>query len=73
MVRERLSSAEIELSGLTIRSLTGRKADSNERNLAYNLRQIEWDIHLARAIGTKISPLWRGGWSKKRLKIWSKV
>ena len=53
MVRERLSSAEIELSGLTIRSLTGRKADSNERNLAYNLRQIEWDIHLARAIGTK--------------------
>jgi len=53
MVRERLSSAGIKLSGLTIRSLTGRKADSNERNLAYNLRQIEWDIHLARALGTK--------------------
>ena len=53
MVRDRLEGAMIKLSGLTVRSLTGRKADSDERNLAYNLRQIEWDIHLARAIRTK--------------------
>ena len=53
MVRDRLDAAMIKLSGLTVRSLTGRKADSDERNLTYNLRQIEWDIHLARALRTK--------------------
>ncbi|MDA0838881.1 MAG: sugar phosphate isomerase/epimerase [Planctomycetota bacterium] len=49
-VREKLDETEITLSGLNIRNITGRKADSDERNLAYNLRQIEWDIHLARAL-----------------------
>ena len=49
-VREKLDETGITLSGLNIRNITGRKADSDERNLAYNLRQIEWDIHLARAL-----------------------
>ncbi|NKB69713.1 MAG: TIM barrel protein [Candidatus Latescibacteria bacterium] len=51
MVRQYLQEAEIELSGFNIRNLTGRKADSDERNPAYNLRQLEWDINLARALG----------------------
>jgi sugar phosphate isomerase/epimerase len=50
-IREKLDETGITLSGLNIRNITGRKADSDERNLAYNLRQIEWDIHLARALG----------------------
>ncbi len=50
MVRERLDDAGVTLTGLNIRNLTGRKADSDERNLPYNLRQVEWDIHLARAL-----------------------
>lgn len=52
-VREHLRNAGVQLTGLHIRDLTGRKADSNERNLAYNRNQIEWDIHLARALGLK--------------------
>ena len=49
-VREKLDETGITLSGLNIRNITGRKADSDEHNLDYNLRQIEWDIHLARAL-----------------------
>ena len=51
LVRQYLRQAGVELSGFNIRNLTGRKADSDERNLAYNLRQLEWDINLARALG----------------------
>ncbi|MDA0711109.1 MAG: sugar phosphate isomerase/epimerase [bacterium] len=50
MVRDRLAAAGVTLTGLNIRNITGRKADSDERNLAYNLRQVTWDIHLARAL-----------------------
>ena len=50
MVRDRLSNAGVTLTGLNIRNITGRKADSDERDLGYNLRQITWDIHLARAL-----------------------
>lgn len=50
MVRDRLENAGVTLSGLNIRNITGRKADSDERNLRYNLRQVEWDVHLARAL-----------------------
>jgi len=50
MVRDRLDTAGVALSGLNIRNITGRKADSDERNLGYNLRQVTWDIHLARAL-----------------------
>lgn len=53
MVRERIAAAGFSLVGLNIRNLTGRKADSDERNLPYNLRQLEWDIHLGRALGLK--------------------
>ena len=53
MVRNAIADADLALSGLNIRNLTGRKADSDERNLAYNLRQLEWDIHLGRALGIK--------------------
>jgi sugar phosphate isomerase/epimerase len=48
--RETIQASGLLLTGFEIRPLTGRKADSNERNLAYNLRQLEWDIHLARAL-----------------------
>ena len=51
MVRERIAAAHFSLAGLNIRNLTGRKADSDEHNLSYNLRQLEWDIHLGRALG----------------------
>ena len=50
MVRDHLDQTGLTLTGLNIRNMTGRKADSDERNLPYNLRQIEWDIHLARAL-----------------------
>lgn len=50
MVRDHLDDAGLTLNGLNIRNITGRKADSDEHNLQYNLRQIEWDIHLARAL-----------------------
>lgn len=53
MVRERLDNAGVTLSGLNIRNITGRKADSDERNLGYNLRQITWDLHLAKALRLK--------------------
>lgn len=53
MVRARIAAAGFQLSALNIRNLTGRKADSDERNLPYNLRQLEWDIHLARALGVE--------------------
>jgi|SRR5579871_5233773 len=49
--REMIQASGLLLTGFQIRPLTGRKADSDERNLAYNLRQLEWDIHLARALG----------------------
>ncbi len=50
-IRQHLQAAEIQLAAYEIRPLTGRKADSDERNLPYNLRQLEWDIHLGRALG----------------------
>ncbi|MYI60134.1 MAG: hypothetical protein F4105_00430, partial [Gemmatimonadetes bacterium] len=48
MVRTAIADAGLALSGFNIRNLTGRKADSDARNLAYNLRQLEWDSHLGR-------------------------
>ena len=51
MVRDAIKAAGLNLTGFNIRNLTGRKADSDERNLTYNLRQLEWDIHLGRALG----------------------
>jgi sugar phosphate isomerase/epimerase len=50
MVRDQIDNAGLTLTGLNIRNVTGRKADSDERNLQYNLRQVTWDIHLARAL-----------------------
>lgn len=60
MVREQLQAAGLQLTGLNIRPLTGRKADSDERNLGYNLRQLEWDIHLGRALGLRTANLCGG-------------
>jgi len=51
VAREAIQQSGLALTGFEIRPLTGRKADSDERNLSYNLRQLEWDIHLARALG----------------------
>ncbi len=53
VARETIQASGLILTGFEIRPLTGRKADSDERNLAYNLRQLEWDIHLARALGCR--------------------
>jgi sugar phosphate isomerase/epimerase len=60
MVRDQLREAGLQLSGFNIRPLTGRKADSDERNLGYNLRQLEWDIHLGRALGLRTANLCGG-------------
>jgi sugar phosphate isomerase/epimerase len=51
VARETIQQSGLALTGFEIRPLTGRKADSNERNLSYNLRQLEWDIHLALSLG----------------------
>ncbi|HCL31536.1 MAG TPA: hypothetical protein DIC52_24305 [Candidatus Latescibacteria bacterium] len=59
-IRESLTAAHIELASCEIRPLTGRKADTDERNLPYNLRQLEWDIHLCRALNARTLGL-RGG------------
>jgi sugar phosphate isomerase/epimerase len=53
MVRDHLDGAGMTLTGLNIRNITGRKADSDERNQGYNLRQVTWDTHLARALRLK--------------------
>src|ERR1044071_4152389 len=53
VAREMIERSGLALTDFEIRPLTGRKADSDERNLAYNLRQLEWDIHLARALGCR--------------------
>lgn len=53
VARETIQASGLSLTGFEIRPLTGRKADSDQRNLAYNLRQLEWDIHLARALGCR--------------------
>ena len=53
MARETIQSSGLRLTGFEIRPLTGRKADSDQRDLSYNLRQLEWDIHLARALGCR--------------------
>src|SRR5690242_678109 len=53
VARETIQSSGLTLTGFEIRPLTGRKADSDQRNLGYNLRQLEWDIHLSRALGCR--------------------
>ncbi len=53
VARETIQASGLLLTGFEIRPLTGRKADSDQRDLAYNLRQLEWDIHLARALGCR--------------------
>lgn len=53
VAREMIQASGLLLTGFEIRALTGRKADSDERNLSYNLRQLEWDIHLGRALGCR--------------------
>jgi sugar phosphate isomerase/epimerase len=53
VARETIQSSGLLLTGFEIRPLTGRKADSDQRNLAYNLGQLEWDIHLGRALGCR--------------------
>ena len=68
MVRRHLRETDIQLTGLNIRNLTGRKADSDEHNLNYNLYQVEWDIHLARALGLKTASLKGGERTEEALK-----
>ncbi len=67
MVREHLQAAGVRLAGLHVRNLTGMKADSNERNLEYNLRQLAWDIHLGRALGLKHANLSGGERTEENL------
>jgi len=50
MARDQFDQAGIVLTSLNIRNLTGRKRDSDERKLDYNIRQLEWDIRLARTL-----------------------
>lgn len=67
MVREHLQAAGIRLAGFAVRSLTGMKTDSNERNLDYNIRQVSWDIHLGRALGLKHANLTGGARTDENL------
>ena len=67
MVREHLQAAGVRLAGFAIRSLTGMKTDSNERNLDYNIRQLSWDIHLGRALGLKHASLTGGARTDENL------
>lgn len=53
MVRDHLDEAGLTLTGLNVRNITGRRADTDERNQGYNIRQVNWDIHLARALRLK--------------------
>jgi sugar phosphate isomerase/epimerase len=59
-IRETLTAADVALTSCEIRALTGRKVDSDEHNLAYNIRQLEWDIHLCRALGVQTLSLRSG-------------
>lgn len=59
-IREALADAKVTLPSCGIRPLTGRKADSDERYLAYNLRQLSWDAHLCRALGVSTLTLCAG-------------
>ena len=58
--RQHLEKSGAQFTSFNIRNLTGRKADSDERNLQYNLRQLEWDINLGRALGVRTINL-KGG------------
>lgn len=49
VIRELLDEVGVTLAGLNIRNLTGLN-DKGEVNPAFSLRQVEWDIHLARAL-----------------------
>ena len=49
VIRDYFDKANIALVGLNIRDLTGLN-DKGIENLDFSLRQIEWDIHLARAL-----------------------
>ena len=60
MVRERLDNAGVTLTGLNIRNITGRNSSKDERDLSYNMRQVEWDIHLSRALRLQCANL-KGG------------
>jgi sugar phosphate isomerase/epimerase len=60
MVRERLDDAGVTLTGLNIRNITGRNTAKDERDLGYNMRQVEWDIHLSRALRLQCANL-KGG------------
>ena len=66
-VREHLQASGVRLAGLAVRSLTGMKADSNEQNLDYNIRQVSWDIHLGRALGLKHANLSGGARTDENL------
>ncbi len=49
MIRDYLDDAGVALMGLNVRDLTGLNA-KGEVDPQFNLRQVEWDIHLARAL-----------------------
>lgn len=51
MVRAWIADADIALTGLNVRNLTGRRSDTDTLDPKYNLDQVEWDLHLARALG----------------------
>ena len=49
MIRDYFDRAGVALLGLQVRDLTGLNA-KGEVDPEFNLRQVEWDIHLARAL-----------------------
>ena len=58
MIRESLNEADITLSGLNIRNLG--PTESGHPGLEGTLRQVDWDVHLARALRLKAANLRSG-------------
>ncbi len=50
-VRGWISASGLTLTGLNVRDLTGCRSDTDTHDPDYNLHQVTWDMHLARALG----------------------
>ena len=64
MIRDYFDDAGVALMGLHVRDLTG----VNRRgalDIGFNLRQVEWDIHLARALRLRCASFLCGGRSRE--------
>ena len=68
MIRDYFDDAGVALMGLHVRDLTGvnRRGDME---LGFNLRQVEWDIHLARALRLRCASFLSGARSREAREV----